>query len=601
MSSLDQLVQALGPRFGVLAESSTSQLTVVARNGDVAIGDLFLLPCQRGPNPRMYVFRATEYANILNRTMDMGDVARNKLTMPDSYFAEDLAEEQLVELRGMILGYAEYKAPDQRWLFNRPRRLPQHLTDVYRVDPSRDGTGEVVHELLRSQLGDAGLIVGHVLAGEMPLTSVPVRLPIQSLSHHIGVFGRTGCGKSNLIMVLLDGVLNHNRAVRAGTVRAPKASVFATDPHDEFRTWHSSIGGADGVRSIVGTYSEDERSELVMPFYYLTARDALGGPLEARVRLSRADVTPDDLASILDFSEQQIAFARQLFAEHGERWIGRLFAGDVGGEREAHAEYLPGTIAAVERRLGFITHGNTRLVSRFDPEMDLGYESLLPDILCALENGRVLVVDTTLLGELEQFLLNTVVARSLFALRRALRLAESPQQLQDEILAAFGVDEGNGRVGQRTLATELVARLDRGALPYIDRGQVRSPDELPLVHILVEEAPSVLNPARMKFGSVFRDISRQGRKFGIGLGVVSQQISEIDAGVLTQLNTQLTLALGNADERREAIRSASADIGGFEQELQVLDRGQLLLSTSLRDIALPVQVPNFDTHRSAES
>ena len=108
----------------------------------------------------------------------------------------------------------------------------------------------------------------------------------------------------------------------------------------------------------------------------------------------------------------------------------------------------------------------------------------------------------------------------------------------------------------------------------------------------------MLNPARMKFGSVFRDISRQGRKFGIGLGVVSQQVSEIDAGVLTQLNTQLTLALGNADERREAIRSASADIGGFEQELRVLDRGQLLLSSSLRDIALPVQVPSFDQMRS---
>ena len=116
-----------------------------------------------------------------------------------------------------------------------------------------------------------------------------------------------------------------------------------------------------------------------------------------------------------------------------------------------------------------------------------------------------------------------------------------------------------------------------------------------MIHILVEEAPSVLNPARMKFGSVFRDISRQGRKFGIGLGVVSQQVSEIDTGVLTQLNTQLTLALGNADERREAVRAASSDIGGFIQELQVLGRGQMLLSSSLREIALPVQVPDFDS------
>jgi hypothetical protein len=593
MSTLDELVRVLGPRFGVLAESSTNQLTVIARNSDVAIGDLFVLPCRRGPD-RMFVFRATEYANILNRTIVMGDVARNKLTMPDSYFAEDLAEEQLVELRGMVLGYAQYEPGSGRWSFNRPRRLPQHLTDVFRIDPALPESGTAVGELLRSQLGDSGLAIGHLLAGERPLLTVPVYLPIAALSHHLGVFGRTGCGKSNLMMVLLAGVLNHNRAVLRGAAPRPRASVFAIDPHDEFRTWHANTGGADGVRGIVRGYSEAERTDLIAPFYYLTGRDAVDGPLEMRVRLSRADVTPDDLASLIDFSEQQVAFARQLFAEHGERWIGRLFVGDLGGDGEGNTEYLPGTIAAVERRLGFLAHGNTRLVSRFDAELGLPYESLLPDILCALERGRVLIVDTTLLGELEQFLLNTVVARSLFALRRALRLADSPERLRAEIASAFGVDEENGRVGQRGVVGALLERLEQGALPYIADGRVRTPDELPLVHILVEEAPSVLNPARMKFGSVFRDISRQGRKFGIGLGVVSQQVSEIDAGVLTQLNTQLTLALGNADERREAVRAASSDIGGFAQELQVLDRGQLLLSSSLRDIALPVQVPNYD-------
>jgi DNA helicase HerA-like ATPase len=593
MATLDQLLAVLGPRFGVLAESSTTQLTVIARNSDVAIGDLFILPCRRGPD-RMYVFRATEYANILNRTIDMGDVARNKLTMPDSYFSEDLAEEQLVELRGMILGYAQFQPGTGGWSFNRPRRLPQHLTDVFQVDTKRPESGAAVGELLRSQLGDQGLLIGHLLAGERALPNVPVYLPIAALSHHLGVFGRTGCGKSNLMMVLLAGVLNHNQAVAAGKVEGPRASVFAIDPHDEFRTWHANTGGSDGVRGIVREYSEAQRVDLVAPFYYLTGRDAVDGPLEMRVRLSRADVTPDDLASLIDFSEQQVAFARQLFAEHGERWIARLFAGDLDGDGEGNTEYLPGTIAAVERRLGFLAHGNTRLVSRFDAELGLPYESLLPDILCALERGRVLIIDTTLLGELEQFLLNTVVARSLFALRRALRLADSPERLRVEIATAFGVDEENGRVGQNSVVGVLLERLEQGGLPYVADGRVRTPDELPLVHILVEEAPSVLNPARMKFGSVFRDISRQGRKFGIGLGVVSQQVSEIDAGVLTQLNTQLTLALGNADERREAIRTAASDIGGFAQELQVFGRGQLLLSSSLRDIALPVQVPSYD-------
>ena len=369
MATLDELLAVLGPRFGVLAESSTTQLSVIARNSDVAIGDLFILPCRRGPD-RMYVFRATQYANILNRTIVMGDVARNKLTMPDSYFAKDLAEEQLVELRGMVLGYAQFESGSGLWSFNRPRRLPQHLTDVFQVDPMRPESGTAVGELLRSQLGDSGLAIGHLLAGERALLTVPVYLPIAALSHHLGVFGRTGCGKSNLMMVLLAGVLDHNRAVGRNAALRRRASVFAIDPHDEFRTWHANTGGADGVRGIIRGYSDAERNDLVAPFYYLTGRDAMDSPLEARVRLSRADITPDDLASLIDFSEQQIAFTRQLFAEHGERWIGRLFAGDLGGEGEGNTEYLPGTIAAVERRRPRVPGAwqHAKLVARFDAE-----------------------------------------------------------------------------------------------------------------------------------------------------------------------------------------------------------------------------------------
>ena len=104
----------------------------------------------------------------------------------------------------------------------------------------------------------------------------------------------------------------------------------------------------------------------------------------------------------------------------------------------------------------------------------------------------------------------------------------------------------------------------------------------------------MLNPERIRFGSVFRDISRQGRKFGIGLTVVSQQVTSIDEGILTQVNTELTMALGNEEERRAAVRNASADLTGFERELQVMSKGQAIASASYRDIPLPIQAPNFD-------
>ena len=48
MASLEELRDQLGTPFGVLAQSDTNLLTVIASNTDVAIGDLFLLPCRRG-------------------------------------------------------------------------------------------------------------------------------------------------------------------------------------------------------------------------------------------------------------------------------------------------------------------------------------------------------------------------------------------------------------------------------------------------------------------------------------------------------------------------------------------------------------------------
>lgn len=597
LTNLESIISALGgsqQRFGVLAESSTTQLRVIARNNDVAVGDLFLIPSQRG-SERVYVFRTTQYANIMNRTLEMGEVARNKLTLPDAYFSEDLAEETLLELTGMLMGYAEVQ-DDDTWAFRRPRRLPDHLADVYRVTPDDAQIPRVMRTLLQAQLGDADndLVLGNLLAGEQSLPGVPVTLPVAALSHHLGIFGRTGSGKSNLMMVLIRSVFEHNQRLRSGTRSGRAASFLAIDPHDEFRTWHAANGGADGIRGLVQALTPEERTDLVSPFYYLTARE-VSAPFETRASLSRADITPEDLVSIMDFSEQQTAFCQSVYARLGEEWISSLLRGEVPTE-EGEAEYLPGTIAAVQRRLGFLEASRTRLVTRFLPGA-FDYDSLLPDLICALEQGRVILVDTTLFSELEQFLFTTVVARVLFALRKSLRSAPDLAGLPRAIQLGLGHDASPpGSRGQQSLADAFVERFQDGRLPYAREGALRSIDELPHVNLVIEEAPSILNPARLKFGSVFRDISRQGRKFGIGLSVISQQLTALDPGILTQLNTELCMGLGNEDERRAAIRNASTDLAGFERELMLLGKGQILMTTTFHDIPVPVQAPEFLTH-----
>jgi DNA helicase HerA-like ATPase len=601
MRTLDQLIDDLGGRevrFGVLAESNTYQLTVIARNTDVAVGDLFLLPCKRGPE-RFYVFRTTQYANVMNRMIDLNDVARNKLTMEDSYFSRDLQDENLIELKGIVLGYAE--RGNVGWTFHRPRRLPEHLTDVYRVTAE---SAPVVKILMSSQLGKDGLYIGNLLAGEKPLEGVEVFLPAYALSHHIGVFGRTGCGKSNTMMVFLSSIMDHNRLVAAGVRKDRRCSILAIDPHDEFQTWHSRAGGRDGIRGIVNGYSQTERETLADPFYYLTGRQPANPGLERELKLSWADITPQDLASVAEMTDQQVSFANRFFSQPdasgqtaGDRWIRAMFdlTKDAAEHDPRSSDVHPGTIDGVKRRLGFLQAGNNRIFTEYSPHDGKTYDSILPDVIVAMERGRVVIVDTTLVSEVEQFMFSTVVARVLFLLRKALRSSDDPARLETEIRTTFGNDDQAGNTGMQALTDELWDRVESGALPYLIDGRVASTDDLPFVNVVIEEAPSVLNPERIRFGSVFRDISRQGRKFGIGLTVISQQVTAIDQGILTQINTELTMALGNEEERRAAVRNASADLTGFERELQVMGKGQALATASYRDIPLPTQAPNFDS------
>ncbi len=597
--NFDDVLDALGEdkdqHFGVLADASTSEIVIYARNLDTSIGDLFLIPSDRG-GERVYLFRMTHYANVLRREDDMHPMAKNLLAMRDPFLADDLISDQLLRLSGSLLGYAEMH-DDGHWVFEAPRKLPAHLSKVYRIgegdEPAVEQQEAVLARLLATQLG-YGVYVGDLLAGERSLTGVPVYVPGEFFAHHLGVFGRTGTGKSNNLMVLIASIYANNQHLLATDRRKWQAhdrmvSLFAVDPHDEFAQWKP--GSSGGITRILAQMSAAQRTQLAEPFFYLSTRDQGSieedpgiGTLGRRVRLHRKDITPSDLITIMEFSDVMSAAADTIGDEYGEDWISAILSGDVEpDENLIHRASLSG----INRRLGFLAGNRSNLVPN-----TRDYESSLADIVIALERGRVLDVETSLMTEIEQFLLTTIVARTLFALRKALKSSRD----WDALLGTKGQP---GEIDrhlplQDSLKDELRQQLHADDSPYRNaNGSLRGIQNLPAINIIVEEAPSILNPARMKFGSVFRDISRQGRKFGLGLTVVSQQVSEIDDGILSQINTEITMALGNEDERQSAVHTASNDIYPFKRELQVMGTGQAILSASYKRVPLPLQIPEF--------
>jgi uncharacterized protein len=100
---------------------------------------------------------------------------------------------------------------------------------------------------------------------------------------------------------------------------------------------------------------------------------------------------------------------------------------------------------------------------------------------------------------------------------------------------------------------------------------------------------------------IFERIAKEGRKYGVGLVVISQRPSEVNRTVLSQCNNLVTMRLTNGDDQTVVRRLLPDSLAGFGDLLPVLDTGEALvvgdaslLPTRIR-VATPKHRPNSGT------
>lgn len=107
--------------------------------------------------------------------------------------------------------------------------------------------------------------------------------------------------------------------------------------------------------------------------------------------------------------------------------------------------------------------------------------------------------------------------------------------------------------------------------------------------IALEEAHTYLgqiagNPA----ASIVRRIAKEGRKYGVGLMLVSQRPSEIDATILSQCGTLVALRLSNATDRGHVTSATTDHLEGLLDMLPILRTGEALIIGEA--VKLPMRV-----------
>ncbi len=115
---------------------------------------------------------------------------------------------------------------------------------------------------------------------------------------------------------------------------------------------------------------------------------------------------------------------------------------------------------------------------------------------------------------------------------------------------------------------------------------------IPPVFVVLEEAHNFApekNFGEVKTNSIVRLIASEGRKFGLGLAVISQRPARIDKNVLSQVNSQIILKVTNPNDVKAIVSSVEGITSEVESEIVSLNVGNAIVS-GITDLPLIVNI-----------
>lgn len=211
------------------------------------------------------------------------------------------------------------------------------------------------------------------------------------------------------------------------------------------------------------------------------------------------------------------------------------------------------------------------------------------------EMHRIYDEEDASVGALEWRLRRSIERNDLFHPEDNVPLDEIVNPGQCTVLQMDTLDRWN----QQLITTVLLRRMYRERLDAVrDRD---SEIEHPIFALFEEghrfapasgDAPSL---------GIMRTITSEGRKFGFGLGIISQRPSKIDQDVLSQCGTQISMQIQNPNDQDAIKKSVEAAGEDVLRELPGLTPGQAVVSGDAMNTPALIQVRERRTSHGAGS
>ncbi|MEA3189467.1 MAG: hypothetical protein QOD77_49 [Thermoplasmata archaeon] len=329
------------------------------------------------------------------------------------------------------------------------------------------------------------------------------------------------------------GKSNLLKVLAASCLDSGRVGLLILDPHGEYADGGANVH-PDG-RPHKGLLHHPRQDRL----HVYSSRAVLG--FAGRVHdlaVSAGEIKAADFANVYDLTGPQEEAIWAVSNKFRDQWLLQLANLDLDQLMASLGNrFMEGTLNVLQRRA-------QQVLRQPSIHTDTGL-STTKQILNHLGAGHVVLVDTSGLFPQEELLVSAVLARSL---------------------------------------------LER------HRDAARRPEEfraLPPVCVTLEEAQRVLN-ARGGSSNIFAQIAREGRKFKVGLGAVTQQPRLLSDELLSQLNTLFILGLADPTDRERVKAGARQDLSQVHKELQMMEPGEALVTTPGAPFALPLKAHLFE-------
>lgn len=478
----------------------------------------------------------------INWLLISGKSTYQSLQLDLEQYGESIEDNEEVIATVRVLGKLNFNGKKVEVLPNRVP-IPNGRT-VYRL------SDEVLKAIYNP--GEGYIEVGTLLLRE----SVPIYLNADELvSRHFAVLAVTGAGKSNTVAVMISQIVEKLRG-----------TVVVLDPHGDYVKLKLPNTGEKYVKIIEAKIrpeemDSEELADLIEVAKNATIQREFLAKAWETIKYENPNLGGRELIEKL--METINDWIRNKEARYWDEGKKGYFTEELKSDR---VETLRGVVLRLRR---FLRNYGSLLTSE--------------DLISQIEPGKANVID---LGPLDEGQMKVVVGKLLQGIFEARvdyeKARKKLERIEDELRES--------KTAKTSKLQEEIKELRDIMKSIEDKSRALAEPIL----MVVEEA-HIFAPQGEHNDAVriLSRIAREGRKFGVGLGIVSQRPNKLNEDVLSQTNTKIILKIVNPKDQDYVLKASEQLSSDLLADIASLGKGEAVIVGQA--IALPalVKIYNF--------